>query len=81
MLLTNKAKMKRIKEIIINLTELLYDKKHLLTLNFPLKCKLKLNYIISSSDKDLSSFINEAKEKKVKKKYSNSNIFGFFNEN
>ena len=72
--------MKRIKEIIINLTELLYDKKHLLTLNFPFKCKLKLNYIISNNDKDLSSFIKEAKEKKVKKKYSNSNIFGFFNE-
>ena len=72
--------MKRIKEIIINLTELLYDKKHLLTLNYPLKCKLKLNYIISNNDKDLSSFIKEAKDKKVKKKYSNSNIFGFFNE-
>ena len=78
MFLTNKVKIKRFKEIIINLYELLYNKKYVLTLNFPSKTKLKLNYIISNNKKDLSLFIKEAKEKKIYKK--KDNIFGFFNE-
>ena len=76
--MTNKAKIKRFKEIIINLNELLYNKKYVLTLNFPYKSKLKLNYIISSEQKDLSLFVKDAKEKKINIK--KDNIFGFFND-
>ena len=49
-----------------------------MTLNFPHKSKLKLNYIISSEQKDLSLFVKDAKEKKISIK--KDNIFGFFND-
>ena len=79
--LTYESKIKKFKEIIINLSELLYDKKHLLTINFPYKSKLKLNYIINNDNKELSSFIKEVKNKKTVINNGENNIFNYFEEN
>ena len=49
-------------------------------MNFPFKSKLKLNYIISNNKKDLSSFIKDAKNKKIIDKKPENNIFEFFDE-
>ena len=79
MFLTNKKKIKKLRDIIINLRELLDNKKHSLNINFSFKSKLKINYIISKDKKDLSIFIKDAKSKKiVNKKKDNNHLFQFF---
>ena len=79
MFLTDKKKIKKLRDIIINLKDLLMNKKHLLTLNFSFKSLLKLNYIISLDEKEISTFIKDAKSKKVVNNNKN-HIFDFFDE-
>jgi len=50
-------KTKKLKDKILKITDLSYNKKHSLILNFPFESELKLNYILSEDKKELESFI------------------------
>ena len=72
-------KTKKLKDKIIKLTDLSYNKKHSLILSFSFESELKLNYIISEDKKELESFIKDSKNKRVINKNKVDNIFEFLN--
>ena len=72
-------KTKKLKDKILKLTDLSYNKKHSLILNFSFASELKLNYIISEDKKELESFIKDSKNKRVINKNKVDNIFEFLN--
>ena len=50
-------KSKKLKDKILRVTELLYNKKHSLQIKFSFESELKINYIITEDKKELTTFI------------------------